>query len=182
MLNINMRAVLMLTYEFGQRMRTKRRGGIILVSSTVSGTGAPFNANYAATKSYDLVLGEGLRYELRKAGVAVQVLMPGGTRTEGSSRMMQNAPGYMDLMMMNPQPVVAASLNKLGKKTTVIPGHQSGDDNNDATIHAAFHRRTSMGIQDAKYVTQNVAVSATSDANQDPLRFVADRGLPILLM
>ena len=121
-LNVNTRAPLLLTHEFGQRMRQRQRGGIIMVSSTVSGTGAPFNANYAATKSYDLALGEGLQYELRKAGVDVQVLMPGGTRTEGADRMMQDAPSYMDMMMMDVAPVVTESLNKLGRKTNVIPG------------------------------------------------------------
>lgn len=125
-LDVNTRAPMLLTYEFGQQMRRRNRGGIIMVSSTVSGTGAPFNANYAATKSYDLAFGEGLQYELRQAGVDVEVLMPGGTRTEGAGRMMKDAPGYMNMMMMDAGPVVTASLNKLGRKTTVIPGFVNG--------------------------------------------------------
>ena len=125
MLEVNTRAPLLLSHTFGNKMRQQGRGGIIIVSSTVSGSGAPFNANYAATKSYDLVLGEGLEYELKKHGVDVQVLMPGGTWTEGAHRMMKDAPAYMNNMMMETKPVVAASLNKLGKKSRVIPGQMN---------------------------------------------------------
>ena len=122
MLNVNMRSPMILTHEFAQSMRQRGRGGIIIVSSTVSGSGAPFNANYAATKTYDLVFGEGLHYELKKDGVDVQVLLPGGTKTEGADHMMQNAPAYMNAMMMDSTPVVSSSLKNLGRKATVIPG------------------------------------------------------------
>lgn len=122
MLNVNARAPMILSHEFAQKMRQRGHGGMIIVSSTVSGTGAPHNANYAAMKTYDLVFGEGLQYELKKSGVDVQVLMPGGTRTEGSDIMMKNAPSFMDMMMMDSTPVVATSLKNLGRKSIVIPG------------------------------------------------------------
>ena len=121
-LDVNTRAPLILSYHFGQEMRHRGQGGIILVSSTVGGTGAPMNANYAATKSYDLILGEGLHHEIKQHGVDVQILMPGGTRTEGSTDMMKHAPTYMQMMLMDTAPVVKQSLTLLGRKTAVIPG------------------------------------------------------------
>ena len=121
-LAVNTRAPLVLTHEFGQKMRQRGKGGIIMVSSTVSSSGAPYNANYAATKAYDLILGEGLQHELKSDGVAVQVLQPGGTWTEGAQKMMVDAPGYMKNMMMDTEPVVTISLRNLGKRTMVIPG------------------------------------------------------------
>ncbi len=121
-LELNTRAPLILTHAFGQLMRARGRGGIIMVSSTVSSSGAPFNANYAATKAYDLILGEGLQAELKASGVDVQVLQPGATWTEGSQKMMTDAPAYMKNMMMKPSVVVETSLRKLGKRTRVVPG------------------------------------------------------------
>lgn len=124
-LDVNTRAPMILTHAFGQLMRQRGKGGIIIVSSTVSGAGAPYNANYAATKTYDFVLGEGLRYELKNDGIAVQVLQPGGTWTEGAQKMMSHAPNFMKIMMMDTEPVVALSLRKLGKRNTVIPGQMN---------------------------------------------------------
>ena len=121
-LEVNTRAPLVLTHEFGQHMRQRGQGGIIIVSSTVSSSGAPYNANYAATKAYDFILGEGLQHELKADGVAVQVLQPGGTWTEGARKMMADAPNYMKTIMMEPAPVVTQSLRNLGKRTFVIPG------------------------------------------------------------
>lgn len=122
MLTLNTRAPLILTHHYAQQMTARGRGGIINISSTVAGFGAPFNANYSATKSYDWYLAEGLAHELRGTGVDVQAFLAGGTFTEGSKRMMGELSPMMKMMMMPPEPVVKTSLNALGKRTVVIPG------------------------------------------------------------
>ena len=122
MLQLNTRAPLLLTHHFSKAMKARNRGGIIIVGSTVSGFGAPTNANYAATKSYDMILAEGLAAELKDSGVDVQAFLPGGTWTEGARRMISQPSMMIKSMMMEASPTVKASLNGLGKRTIVVPG------------------------------------------------------------
>jgi short-subunit dehydrogenase len=61
MVNVNCRAVVTLTCQFGRRFATQRRGGIVLMSSLLAFQGVPKAANYAATKAYVQSLVEGLR-------------------------------------------------------------------------------------------------------------------------
>lgn len=68
MLDVNARGPLILTHLFGGRMSQMGRGGIILMSSLAGLQGSPRLATYAATKSYNLVLAEGLWAELGQRG------------------------------------------------------------------------------------------------------------------
>jgi len=60
MLDVNCRAPLILTHELGREMVPRKRGGIIFVSSTSGFISTPYLTHYAASKAYDLYLGEGL--------------------------------------------------------------------------------------------------------------------------
>jgi uncharacterized protein len=118
MLDVNCRATLLIAHEYGKAMVSHRRGGLIMVSSVVAFQGVPFMSHYAATKAYDLVLGEGLWYEMRKHGVDVVTLCPGATTTEFSAAAeIKPAPGSMPVA-----PVVEAALNALGHKAVVVAG------------------------------------------------------------
>ena len=70
-IDINCRAPVVLVHELGARMAARGRGGIIVMSSLAAETGAANVALYSATKAFDLVLAEGLWYELRDHGVDV---------------------------------------------------------------------------------------------------------------
>ncbi|HMY11263.1 MAG TPA: SDR family oxidoreductase, partial [Turneriella sp.] len=112
MLDVNCRAALQLAHAYGSQMAAHRRGGIIMVSSVVAFQGVPFMSHYAATKAYDLVLGEGLWHEMKKYGVDVVTLCPGATTTEFANVAdTKPAPGSMPA-----PPVVRAALEALGKK------------------------------------------------------------------
>ena len=106
-------------------MKARGRGGIIFVSSYFAFSPVPFIANYAATKAYDLFLGEAVAEELRGSGVDVMALCPGVTRTgffEATKLDFERLPAKERAISMAPEEVAEAALRKLGRKTSVIPG------------------------------------------------------------
>jgi len=116
-LNVNCRAPMMLTHKFGKYMKSRRRGGLIFVSSALSMTaGGPMLSNYFATKAFNLFFGEGLETELKKHNVDVLVLCPGPTRTELYAKV------FKEFMTMNPNVVAETALKYLGRKSRVVPG------------------------------------------------------------
>ena len=117
MLNVNCRALLCLSWSFGRRLAQRRRGGIVLMSSLVALQGAPKAANYAATKSYVQTLAEGLHVELAPLGVDVLASAPGPVHSGFASRA-----GMRMTAALRPKQVAQATLNALGRKTTVVPG------------------------------------------------------------
>jgi len=117
LLQVNCRAPLVLSHVFGKQMADRGRGGIVLVSSVVGFLGMPFMSHYAASKGYELLFGEALGFELKRVGVDVLVVCPGGTETE-----FQEVAGVRPMSTMSVTPVVAQALRALGKKHTVITG------------------------------------------------------------
>ncbi|KHO25661.1 SDR family NAD(P)-dependent oxidoreductase [Mycolicibacterium setense] len=110
---------LQMAHRFGQDFARRRRGGIILVSSTIAASPVPYLANYAAVKAYVLSLGRALNYELKKDGVDVLVVSPGPTQTQGHQKAGIDMRG---VSVMAPSQVARTSLNSLGKRAHVIPG------------------------------------------------------------
>jgi short-subunit dehydrogenase len=121
----NCRTPLGLAYTFGQLMRQRGRGGIILMSSLSALQGSALIANYAATKAYNLLLAEGLWEELRGAGVDVLACRAGAVST----------PNYLESLSRAGRPaarppagamlaeaVVAAALVGLGRGGSLTPG------------------------------------------------------------
>lgn len=121
MLEVNLHASLKLTYAFVQKMRTLKRGGIILVSSGAALTGCPYLAQYAAIKAFLTHLGETLWWELQRDGIDVITVLPGATRTPGALHFM-NKMGQKKIPLMPPEEVAQTTLSSLGKKLKVIPG------------------------------------------------------------
>ncbi len=119
MMYINCRAPLILTHELAKKMTSRKRGGIIFLSSMVAYQGTPFRITYAGTKSFNLLLAEGLGYELKNKGVDVLSLAPGFTTTE----MLEGVDfSRTPIKPMSVKPVVTSALKALGNKSSVIPG------------------------------------------------------------
>lgn len=81
MIDLNIKALVELTYRFLQPMRERKQGAIINVASTAAFQGVPFMATYAATKAFVLSFSEALWEENRAFGVKVMALCPGVTDT-----------------------------------------------------------------------------------------------------
>jgi hypothetical protein len=121
MIDLNCRAPLLLVQAFVRPMVERGRGGIVLLSSMSAFQGAPLIAVYAATKAFDLVLGEALWDELRDHGVDVLALCPGATRTPGWRRSRPRDTGGL-VRPMEVEPVVADALAALGRRPSAVAG------------------------------------------------------------
>ena len=119
-IDINCRAPVVLVHELGARMAVRGRGGIIVMSSLAAETGTANVALYSATKAFDLVLAEGLWYELRERGVDVIAIRPGSTRTPGWQST-QPASGELK-GVMEPGDVVRDALAALGTTPSIAAG------------------------------------------------------------
>ena len=90
----------------------------MLINGSIAGRQAvPLHGLYAATKAFQLLLGEALHVELRDAGVDVLVLEPGVTDTD-----FQKLAGERPLSGEPPSRLVEAGLDALGRQSSVIPG------------------------------------------------------------
>jgi short-subunit dehydrogenase len=121
MIELNCIAPVALTRALGARLVARGRGGVVVVSSTGAFQGLPWSAVYGATKAFDLSLGEALRVELADKGVDVVTLAPGGTDTEGPMNTGVD-PARVPVKMMPVEPVVAAALGALGRRSLAVPG------------------------------------------------------------
>jgi short-subunit dehydrogenase len=117
MLDINARAYTSLIHLFGNQMRARKRGAIIIVASGAGMVSAPYTGAYSANKAFQIALGEALWYELKGTGVDVLVVVAGLMRTQGDA-----LSKYPQFMMSDTDPVVQEVLANLGKRHMVIPG------------------------------------------------------------
>lgn len=83
MINVNIRAVHVLTKLFLRDMKKKNKGYILNVSSSASFQPGPLMSTYYSTKAYVLRLTEAIYYELKKekSKVSVSCLCPGPVNT-----------------------------------------------------------------------------------------------------
>ena len=120
--HVKVNANLTLVHHFARGLVTRRRGGILLVSSVGGLNGVPYVTNTAALEAYVLTLGEGLHVELARHGVNVTVLMPGPTLTESMAKMGVD-PSDMPVTPMPAERVAAEGLRALQRnRATHVAG------------------------------------------------------------
>lgn len=117
MIDLNCRTVAELVHNYGGEMRDRGRGGIILLSSLVAFQGVPQSANYAATKAWVQTFAEGLRREVKPAGIDVLAVAPGPVASGFAERA-----GMTMAIADKPGMVARDALRALGRKGTVRPG------------------------------------------------------------
>ena len=138
--DVNCRGPLTMAHVLGRRMAARGRGGLVVMSSLAAFHGSPFIATYGATKAFNLVLGEGLWFELRSRGVDVLACAAGATRTPGFLK----ASPHGEPGMIEPAQVVEEALGRLGRTGVMIPGRF----NRFASflMRRVFPRGTAVGI------------------------------------
>ncbi len=116
--DVNIRGPLIFARTLAPKMAARGRGGIVLMSSLAGYQGAPRIATYAASKAFNIVLGEGLWAELKPRGVDVLVASAGAVRTPGYAKAAgKDAPGTLEATE-----VASQALDALGHGPVVVPG------------------------------------------------------------
>jgi hypothetical protein len=120
MVDVNCRAVLVMSKHYAGRLAQRKKGGLILFGSIVGFQGVGNAANYAATKAYIQTLAEGLAVDLAPAGIDVLSCAPGPVETGFAARSRLSPTKSAD-----PRTVARETVAALGRKTTVKPGIMS---------------------------------------------------------
>ncbi len=126
MIRVNTVAPVRLTRAAAPGMVERQRGAIVNVSSMMAFFPLGRGTTYAATKAYLNAFTEALHQELAGAGVRVQALCPGFTRTEfhdAAGYESRDSMGLPDFVWMSPEAVVDQSLRDLRRGRVIsIPG------------------------------------------------------------
>jgi short-subunit dehydrogenase len=85
MIELDVLALVHLTKLFARDMVERGYGRILQIASTAAYQAVPYYSTYAGCKSFVLLFGEALHYELAGTGVTCTVLSPGTTDTEFQS-------------------------------------------------------------------------------------------------
>jgi len=86
MIDLNVRALVELTYAFWPGMLERRHGGVLNVASTAAFQPGPLMAVYYASKAFVLSFSEALWREAQGTGVHVSCLCPGPTASKFRER------------------------------------------------------------------------------------------------
>lgn len=112
-IDLNITTPLALVHHFGAAMRSRRRGGILLVGSMAGYLGSNRHTVYGGVKAFGRIFAESLWLELRDDNVDVLELVLGVTRTPAMERVGLNfdIPG---MLVSEPDDVAAEGLAALG--------------------------------------------------------------------
>jgi short-subunit dehydrogenase len=119
---VNCTGPLVVCQHYGQKLVDRGRGGVVLMGSAAGLAGSAYNSAYAASKAFDLVLGESLWAEWRDKGVdVISVIGPAiDTPTYRSSLSPESRANMA--VPMDPVDVVEQVLAALGTDPSFVPG------------------------------------------------------------
>jgi len=102
MIAVNLKGVYTLVHYVVPRMIRRRRGRIIIVSSTAGQRGEAFHTHYAASKGGLISFVKGLSTELARHGILVNCVAPGWVETDMSSPVIKNRREYKQVLSVIP--------------------------------------------------------------------------------
>lgn len=119
MISLNIMTLVALTHRYLQKMRKRKSGTIINVSSVAGFQPIPFMATYGATKAFVSSFTEAIAEENRPFGITATALCPGPTDTNFFAA--ADAQPLQIKGMQTPEAVVEVALNavKKGKAKTI---------------------------------------------------------------
>lgn len=108
--NVNMLAVMQLSYLFGKDMDRRGEGKIVNIASIASFQAGPYMAMYYASKAFVRSFSEALHEEMKSSGVSVTAICPGpvATNFEKNAQMINSAM-FTRLRVYTPEVVAARS-------------------------------------------------------------------------
>jgi hypothetical protein len=117
--DVNIKAPLLLTKLLITQMIERKKGGIVLMSSLAGTQGSPKIATYAASKAFNAIFAEGIWKELKKHKIDVIASCAGAITTPGykNAQNAKDAPGTLSA-----NKVAEETLNTLEKGPLIIPG------------------------------------------------------------
>jgi hypothetical protein len=118
-IDVNCRGPVVLAHLFGTAMARRKRGGMVLMTSTAGSQCGPSIATYAASKAFNLLLAEALWDELSASGVHVIACRAGATRTPGYA---SSKPRPSNVPLLEPDFVAKKTLAALSRGPSVVPG------------------------------------------------------------
>lgn len=125
MVAINCLGPLAVAEHFGRSMIERGRGGLVFMSSGAALAGCAYNASYAASKAFSLVLGESLWAEWRHHGVDVMSVI--GTAMD-TPTFRANTPAEVLERTAPPislELVVEEVLDNIGSTPSFVPGEDN---------------------------------------------------------
>jgi len=122
MVRLNIGALVGLTHRYLGRMRERRKGTIINISSGAGFQPIPFMATYAATKSFVTSFSEAIAAENRPFGIEVIAVCPGSTDTPFFETGKVGRE-FAQKGLETPEQVVETALNAIGRgRVKVVSG------------------------------------------------------------
>lgn len=122
-LKVNCESQLQMTKYVVRRLKAKRCGGIVNLSSFTSSTPSPLLSTYAATKSFNLGFSQSLAYEVEQAGIDVLAVTPNLVISRMTTGVSTKAP-KPSFLKVAAGPMARQTLNQLGS-SKVTAGHRN---------------------------------------------------------
>lgn len=122
MVKLNISALVALTHRYLQKMRERKSGTIINVSSAAGFQPIPFMATYAATKAFVSSFSEAIAEENRPYGIQVLALCPGSTKTNFFAASNIDRPIQVKGQQMSEDVVETAMRAVASGRTKVVSG------------------------------------------------------------
>ena len=110
MMDSNVRSTFLFTRHAVPVMREQKSGTILMISSMAGRYGFPGEAVYCATKFAQVGFAQALDNELRKEGIKVGIICPGGVKTEFAIGKGRTDDSVRESGMLEPEDVAGAVL------------------------------------------------------------------------
>jgi short-subunit dehydrogenase len=122
MIDLHCRVPVELLHALLPAMIARGKGAVVVVASVAGFQLGPAGATYAASKGFDLLLGESLWAELAPLGIDALAVSPGYTRTEFHDAAGVTRPVLPEWAWSRADDVAREALQGLGRRGSVVPG------------------------------------------------------------